>query len=154
MESKSSPAHCSCGELRSSLLALGTGNNGGRHTIFWSNEHVRIATEVHQAAQPLLLSNGNAGIQRARKARITAIRPPNALCATASWISTVSLNGQRGFCNRIKDFGFREGLRQHPKQPLTFPTLQRTRRKAFTRPPWAYRVRRFPFASDGTKAQT
>ena len=65
--------------------------------------------EVHQAAQPLLLCNGNAGIQRARKARITAIRPPNALCVAAPWISTGSLNGHRGFCNRIKDLGFREG---------------------------------------------
>lgn len=26
----------------------------------------------------------------------------------------------QGFRNRIKDLGFREGLRQHPKQPLTF----------------------------------
>ena len=78
------------------LVGLGDKNNGGRHTIFRSNEHVRIATEVHQAAQPLLLCNGNAGIQRARKARITAIRPPNALCATAPWISTGSLNSHGG----------------------------------------------------------
>jgi hypothetical protein len=79
------------------LVDLGDKNNGGRHTIFWSNEHVRIAMEVHQVAQPLLLRNGNAGIQRARKARITAIRPPNALRATAPWISAGSLNGHSGF---------------------------------------------------------
>ena len=106
MESKSSPAHCSCGELRSSLLVLGTRTTAGRHTIYWSNDYVRIATEVHQAAQPLLLCNANAGIQRARKARITAIRPPNALCATAPWISTGSLNSQRGsaIASRISAF--------------------------------------------------
>lgn len=102
------------------LFDLGDKNKGRKAHNFWSNEHVRIATEVHQAAQPLLLRNGNAGIQRARKARITAIRPPNApLCNC-----TVDFDWQpgrsRGFCNRIKDLGFREGLRQHPKQPLTF----------------------------------
>ena len=154
MESKSSPAHCSCGELRSNLLVLGTRTTAGRHTIYWNNDDVWIAAEVHQAAQPLLLCNGNAGIQRARKARITAIRPPNALSATAPWILTDSLNGHGGSAIASRILGFREDCAHRPKQPLTFPTLQHTRRKAFTRPPWPYRVGRFPSAPDVTKAQT
>jgi hypothetical protein len=58
------------------LVDLGDKNNGRKAHDFGSNDDVWIATEVHQAAQPLLLCNGNAGIQSARTARITAIRPP------------------------------------------------------------------------------
>ncbi len=126
MESKSSPAHCSCGELRSSFMVLGTRTTAGRHTIYWSIEHVRIATEVHQAAQPLLLRNGNAGIQRARKARSTTIRPPNAACpcgstcATAPWILTGSLNSHGGSAIASRILGFREACAPNPSNLSLF----------------------------------
>jgi len=53
----------------------------------------------------------------ARTARITAIRPPNALCATAPWISTGSLNGHRGSAITSRIWAF-ERAAPATKQPL------------------------------------
>ena len=115
-----------CGELRSRFVGLGDKKQqteGG--TIYWSNDNVRISKRVNQAAQLLLLCNGNAGIQFARTARITAIRPPTALCATATLVSTGSLSSPRGSAIASRIWAFE---RIAPPTKATSPFSTRRRR--------------------------
>ena len=98
-----------CGELRSRFVGLGDKKQqteGG--TIYWSNDDVRISNEVHQAAQLLLLCNGNAGIQRARKGTNHGHSSADrALCNCDIGFDWQPEQSAR-FSHCIKDLGFRE----------------------------------------------
>lgn len=78
VRSKPSPAHCHAENCVRVLFDSGTGNKSGRRDNFRSEDNGRISNEVHQAALLLLVRNANAGIQRARTARIQGIHVPGA----------------------------------------------------------------------------
>ena len=116
---KSSPAHCSCGELRSSLLILGTRTTAGRRTILEQRRCSDSDGGSSGSATAIIVQRQCRNTARAEGTNHGHSSAERALCNC-----TVDFDWQpersKGFCNRIKDFGFREGLRQHPKQPLTF----------------------------------
>ena len=103
------------------LFGLGDKDNGRKAHDFWSDDDVWIATEVHQAAQPLLLRNGNAGIQRAREGtNYGHSSADRALCNC-----TVDFDWQpersTGVLQSHQGFGLSRGLAPTPKATSHFP---------------------------------
>ncbi|MGH7991757.1 MAG: hypothetical protein ACREDS_16395 [Limisphaerales bacterium] len=112
---------------------MGTRIEAGRHTNFESNDNVKISKEVSQAAQPLLLGNGNTGMQpRADDKNYGHSTPDAPLCnflllvlLAACPVSDVLLSA--------KELGFREACGPKQKQPLNFSNR---RNRTVTIPSW------------------